>query len=240
MPQYQDITNKCVAIIAARGGSKRIPGKNIRKFLDVPLIGYSITAALEAGVFDEVMVSTDNAEIAQMAVSLGAKVPFLRSPATSHDQATTYSVVEEVLMCYGERKQLFTYGCCIYPGPFVNAIKIREGYRKLYNSTADALVPIVRFSYPVLRSLTIENGLLTMAWPKYLNERSQDLPVFYHDCGQFYFFRTQALLRQKKLFLDSTIPFEIPESEVHDIDNEEDWKIAELKYKLLLTGQSTD
>lgn len=108
MRQYQDITNNCVAIITARGGSKRIPGKNIRKFLGVPLIGYSITAALESGVFQEVMVSTDNAEIAQLAVSLGATVPFLRSSATSHDQATTYSAVEEVLMSYGERKQLFT------------------------------------------------------------------------------------------------------------------------------------
>lgn len=227
------MTKDCIAIITARGGSKRIPRKNIKLFLGVPLIKYCISAALDSDIFNEVMVSTDDIEIAEIARGFGAEVPFLRSKMTSHDHATTYSVIEEVIRSYGEKKMRFRYGCCLYPSPFINRSKLIRGYNMLLNSTAEAVIPVVRFNYPVLRSFKIENNLLKMNWPEHISRRSQDLPTFYHDCGQFYFFNTQSLLKQKKMFLNSTIPYEIPESESHDIDVEEDWKIAELKYKLL-------
>lgn len=225
---------KAVAIITARGGSKRIPRKNIKLFLGKPIIAYSIEASLNSGCFDEVMVSTDDAEIANIAREHGAAVPFKRSLETSDDHSTTYDVIEEVLNEYKGRGVYFDYGCCIYPtAPFVTSEKLSRAFDLLVSSGADSLIPVTRFSYPILRSLKIENGLLMLNWPEHINTRSQDLPLAFHDCGQFYFFRSIPILKKKKLFTDCTIPMEIPESEVQDIDNEEDWKLAEIKYSFL-------
>ncbi|MES2427304.1 MAG: pseudaminic acid cytidylyltransferase [Bacteroidota bacterium] len=227
--------SKCIAIITARGGSKRIPRKNIKDFLGSPIIKYSIDAALGAGCFDEVMVSTDDDEIASIALSLGAKVPFLRSKDNSNDNATTANVVTEVLSSYKSLGIEFEYVCCIYPtAPFVIAQKLNNAYNKLVESKAKTLVPVVSFGFPILRSFKIENGMVKMNWPEHMLSRSQDLPPAYHDCGQFYFLNTEAFLQSKQLFTDFTIPYEMPESEVQDIDNEEDWKIAEIKYTYLL------
>lgn len=225
--------NKCLAIITARGGSKRIPRKNIKNFLGKPIIQYSIEASLQADCFTEVMVSTDDLEIAEIALSLGAKVPFLRSADTSNDFASTADVITEVLNEYQKNGQSFDYCCCLYPtAPFVTAKKLKEAFDKLHISGAESVIPVVRFSSPILRSFKIEDGLIKMNWPEYMNTRSQDLPPAFHDCGQFYFLRVTSFLQNKKLFTSFSIPIEMPESEVQDIDNEEDWKVAEIKYAL--------
>jgi len=223
-----------IAIITARGGSKRIPRKNIRSFLGKPILNYSIEAAIGSSCFDEVMVSTDDQEIAEIAIKAGAKVPFIRSFDTSNDHASTVDVLLEVLEKYRVLKKEFDYCCCIYPtAPFITDEKIKLAYKKIVATEAKSVIPVVRFSFPILRSFKIEDGLIKLNWPEYLNSHSQDLPVSYHDCGQFYFLKVKDFLVDKKLFTDFTIPFEMQESEVQDIDNEEDWKIAEIKYAFL-------
>jgi pseudaminic acid cytidylyltransferase len=225
----------CLAIITARGGSKRIPRKNIKNFLGSPIIKYSIDAALSAGCFSEVMVSTDDEEIASLALSLGAKIPFMRSNENSNDFATTADVITEVLQMYKEEGKHFDYACCIYPtAPFVTGFKLTEAYRMLIEKNAETVVPVVSFGFPILRSFKMEKGIIKMNWPEYMSTRSQDLPPSYHDCGQFYFIKTDLFLINKKLFSDNSLGYEMPESEVQDIDTEEDWKVAEIKYTFLL------
>ena len=223
-----------IALITARGGSKRIPRKNIKDFLGRPMLFYSVEAALKAGCFDEVMVSTDDEEIAEAARRAGAQVPFMRSAATSNDHATTADVIAEVMSSYDLRGRSFELGCCIYPtAPFITPERLKAGYEALAFSDADTLVPVVRFSYPIQRALKIENGRLSMISPEHINSRSQDLMPAYHDVGQFYWFRTSVFMAKRRLFSDHTLALELPESEVQDIDNEEDWKIAEMKYRIL-------
>jgi len=230
------MSEKTIAIITARGGSKRIPRKNIKPFLGYPIIKYSIDAALNAECFDEVMVSTDDEEIADTAVRLGAKIPFMRSDATSNDFSMTADVIEEVLNEYGKRNQRFDYACCIYPtAPFISPERLKKGFELLKETGADSVIPVVRFSYPIQRALKVENGRLLMMWPENLNKRSQDLTPAYHDVGQFYWLKVESFLKEKVLFGKYTVPLEVPESEVQDIDNEEDWKIAEMKYRILKT-----
>jgi len=226
--------NGNVAIITARGGSKRIPRKNIKDFLGKPIIAYSIAAALDAGCFEEVMVSTDDREIAELAQRLGAKVPFMRSVEMANDYATTPDVLLEVLNEYRRQDKIFEYACCIYPtAPFITAKKLKYGHELLLKAGADAVLPVVRFSYPIQRAMKIEDNRLSMIWPEHLNSRSQDLIPVYHDSGQFYFFQIKRFLETQKLFGDYTVPIELPESEVQDIDTEEDWTIAEMKYRIM-------
>lgn len=223
-----------VAIITARGGSKRIPRKNIKRFLGAPIIKYAIDAALQSECFEEVMISTDDQEIAEVARQCGANVPFFRSSATSHDFAMTAEVVHEVLIEYRQRGQEFDAACCIYPtAVFLTGERLRAGLRRLRETGADAVIPVVRFSYPIQRALKIENGALQMIWPEHLNARSQDLTPAYHDAGQFYWVRVASFLEQKVLFARNTVALELPESEAQDIDTEEDWKLAEMKYRML-------
>lgn len=222
---------KRIAIITARGGSKRIPRKNIKEFCGKPILSYSIEAALEAGVFDEVMVSTDDEEIAETARKAGAKVPFLRSAETAGDYATTRDVLLEVMQRYKELGEQYDEMCCIYPtAPFVTADKLKKGITLLEDSGADEVCPVVRFSFPPQRCYVLEDGYLKYKYPEYRNARSQDLEPYYHDCGQFYIYRTESFLHkeQKEWRL---APMIMPEMEVQDIDNEEDWKIAEIKYR---------
>lgn len=227
-----------LAIITARGGSKRIPRKNIKDFLGFPIIKYSIDAALQSGCFDEVMVSTDDLEIADIARSLGAQVPFMRSKDNSDDFSTTPDVIDEVLECYEKIGRVFDNCCCIYPtAPFVTAEKLKLAYEKLVRTGAKSVVPVVKFGFPILRSFKIEDGLVKMNWPEYVRVRSQDIPPAYHDCGQFYFLEADSFRIEKKLFPDFTVPLEIPELEVQDIDSEEDWELAEMKYTLLLKSK---
>lgn len=225
---------KKIAIITARGGSKRIPRKNIKEFCGKPILAYSIEAAVSSGIFDEVMVSTEDEEIAEIAGRYGAKVPFYRSEKTAGDFATTNDVILEVLEEYEKRGEHFDIGCCIYPtAPFVTAQKLRSAVEQLAESDADTLIPVVPFSYPPQRAMIVKNGRLVFEYPQYLDSRSQDLEPHYHDVGQFYVFRTEAFGRNRKLMVGNILPMVISEMEVQDIDNQTDWEIAEMKYRLM-------
>ena len=185
-----------IAIITARGGSKRIPRKNIKLFLGRPIMEYSIEAALQSGCFEEVMVSTEDEEIARIAREAGAKVPFFRSEATSGDFATSADVIAEVLEEYQKRGRFFDDACILYPtAPFVTAGKLQEAMRLLQEKKADSVLPVVRFSFPPQRAFLMEEGKITYADPKCSNVRSQDLQPLYHDCGQF---QNIIILRKKK------------------------------------------
>lgn len=220
-----------LAIITARGGSKRIPRKNIKEFCGKPIIYYSIKAALESGIFSEVMVSTDDQEIASYALQCGAKVPFMRSDMMSNDYATTAEVLLEVLAEYKMRGQEFDVACCLYPtAPFITTEKLKISYKKLLEKQADSILPVVRFSFPPQRAFVIENSKLCYKWPENRNTRSQDLEPFFHDSGQFYMFSVSRFLETKSLIMEKTLPYEVSELEVQDIDNIEDWKLAEIKY----------
>ena len=224
-----------IAIIPARGGSKRIPGKNIRPFVGKPIIAYSIEAALKSELFDVVMVSTDDASIAAVAQQFGATVPFYRSDTNSGDFSTTVDVLLEVLDYYGEKGIIFSEACCIYPtAPFVSAHFLSDGFERLVSEKFDSVFPIVAFDYPIQRSLQLsENGQVSMVWPEHLLSRSQDLPKRYHDTGLFYWFRPEKLLKEKSLFGDNSGALIISELECHDIDTPDDWEMAELKFNRL-------
>lgn len=230
---------KAVAVITARGGSKRIPRKNIKSFLGKPIITYSIDAAIKSGVFEEVMVSTDDEEIAEIAKKAGAVVPFLRSRETADDYANTTDVMLEVLRAYEERGQFFTHACCIYPtAPFITAQKLKKAMEILEESGADSVLPVVKFSFPPQRSVVMEGEYLKFKWPEHMFTRSQDLEPFYHDAGQFYALRTDSFLSRKRLVMDKTVPMEMPDLEVQDIDTLEDWQIAEVKYSVMQKSKS--
>ena len=223
----------CLAIIPARGGSKRIPKKNIKNFLSQPIIKYSIDAAINSSCFKEIMVSTDDKEIAEISISGGAKVPFLRSMQTSNDFATTADVLEEVFTEYKKRGVNFDYCCCIYPtAPFISGQRIIEGFNLLETSDADSVVPVVCFAYPIQRAFKIENGYLSMIWPENLKKRSQDFIPTYHDCGQFYWMRVERFLKNHSVFTNNSLAMILSEKEVEDIDNEEDWERAEMKFRI--------
>ncbi len=223
-----------IAIITARGGSKRIPRKNIREFCGKPILAYSIEAARESKLFDTVMVSTDDEEIAEIARRYGAEVPFYRSENTAGDFATTNDVLLEVLAEYEKRGEHYELGCCIYPtAPFVTAEKLRDAAERLKNSGADTLIPVVAFSYPPQRAMIVKEGRLVFEYPQYLDSRSQDLEPHYHDVGQFYLFYTEAFKRNKKLMTGDILPYVVSELEVQDIDNLTDWEIAEMKFRFM-------
>lgn len=221
-----------VAIITARGGSKRIPRKNIKEFCGRPIIEYSIEAALRSGLFEEVMVSTEDPEIAEVAVKAGAKVPFMRSAQSAGDYASTDDVLMEVLEAYREQGREFDTFCCLYPtAPFVTADKLREAMKLL--EKADSVMPVVAFSFPPQRCMVLnEAGELRMKWPEHAKTRSQDLEPYYHDCGQFYCCRTAPFLQYGTTDLPHMMPMIQSEMEVQDIDNPDDWQIAELKYRM--------
>lgn len=224
-----------LAIIPARGGSKRIPRKNIKNFLGKPIIAYSIEAALMSGLFNEVMVSTDDEEIATIAKSYGASVPFYRTAQNANDHSTTVDVIDEVLEKYKSADKSFLNACCIYPtAPLISDNRLKEGYAKLINDKRSSVFPIAVFSYPIWRGLRkSENGKVNVVWPEYLNSRSQDLEEIYHDAGQWYWFNIEAFQNEKKLFTENTTSILLDPLEVQDIDNLGDWNIAEIKYEYL-------
>ena len=226
---------KCLAIIPARGGSKRIPHKNIKPFLGRPIIAYSIEAALGTGLFEEVMVSTDDVEIAEIARQEGASVPFLRSMEYANDYATLADVLVEVINAYKGRGHEFDLICCLLPtAPLISSEDVRSAYDQLVMSTFDSICPVVAFSYPILRSLSIdEKGNLNMNWPEYRFSRSQDLRPAYHDSGTFYWIKTSSLFKDKKLLSENGTAIVLDEFRVQDIDTDTAWALAEMKYKLL-------
>lgn len=223
---------KRVAVITARGGSKRIPKKNIRAFCGKPILLYSIEAALCSGLFDEVMVSTDSEEIAEIAKAAGAKVPFMRSAETANDYASTADVLLEVLADYKKTGQSFDTICCIYPtAPFVTPAKLKQAVMLLEEKDVDSVVPVVRYSFPPQRAFVVRDGFTVMKYPEHAKTRSQDLEPYFHDCGQFYCMQTSRFLEKKQIFTDRMLSIEMPETQVQDIDNESDWELAELKYQ---------
>jgi len=224
-----------ICIIPARGGSKRIPRKNIKLFLGKPIIAYSIETALNSGLFDEIMVSTDDAEIAKVAVSYGAKVPFLRDEKTANDFATTFDVIEEVVLKYEHLSRKYEYICCLYPcAPFVSNEKLSDGFNVLKRNNFDSVFPVMPFGFPIQRALAVnENKKASFFYPEFSLSRSQDLENSYHDAGQFYWMNRANCLREKKILTDNSGSIIISELEGQDIDNEVDWKLAELKYELL-------
>lgn len=220
---------KNLAIIPARGGSKRIPRKNIKEFLGRPIIAYSIETALKSELFDEVMVSTDDEEIAEVAREYGAEVPFMRSDENADDYATTVEVLLEVLEEYEKRDYDFDQVCCLYPtAPFVTEEDLKKGLKLLEKATSS--LPVVEFEFPIQRAFKKNKNNIRFAWPKHEKTRSQDLEAFYHDAGQWYWITAEALRKEKKLLTRNTKTIEKKRLFVQDIDTEEDWHLAELKY----------
>lgn len=230
--------SRAIAIITARGGSKRIPRKNIKEFCGKPILAYSIESALEAGIFDEVMVSTDDEEIAEIAKQYGAKIPFLRSEKTASDYATTADVLYEVLEQYKVGGEEFDLACCIYPtAPFATSEKLRIAMEVLQETEADSVMPVTAFSFPPMRGMYIREEKVSYAFPEYSQKRSQDIEPMYHDCGQFYGVDVVRFMETRKLVTEDTRPIVVSELEVQDIDNEVDWKLAELKYEMMKAGK---
>lgn len=226
---------RSLCIIPARGGSKRIPRKNIRPFRGRPMLEWSVRAALESGVFARVMVSTDDAEIAATARAAGAEVPFLRSAANSDDHATTSAVLVEVLTRYAEAGESFDTACCLYPtAPFVTGADLAEGLALLTGSGFSAVFPVVAYSYPIWRSFARDpGGRLRLNFPENRSARSQDLPPAYHDAGQWYWFHTARLLAEGEVLGPDTGSTVIDALRAQDIDTEDDWQLAEIKHQRL-------
>lgn len=223
-----------LCIIPARGNSKRIPRKNIRNFNGKPIIAYAIETAKLSGLFDVIMVSTDDSEIAEIALKLGASVPFLRSEKNSSDYATTADVIVEVLNQYELLDISFSNTCVIYPcTPLLKIEYLKNGYSMLTQQNFDTVFSVVKYNPPIQRALIITDGKARMINPEYELTRTQDLETTYYDGGQFYWFNTVSILRNKKMYNDNMGCVKINESEIQDIDNEEDWIIAEEKYSKL-------
>lgn len=228
---------RTIAIIPARGGSRRLPGKNIKLFRGQPVIAYAIAAAREHG-FDRIMTSTDSQEIADIARGFGTEVPFMRSERTAGDLAPTAEVLIEVLECYRERGEKFDLGCCIYPcNPFLTVDKLAQAKQTLERTRRDCVFAAVRYGHPVQRAFTIEQDCMSLLFPQHRDTRTQDLPVTLHDAAQFYWFSVPALLSERTLWTSNTSCIEVSELEAQDIDTADDWVLAELKYDRWKAGQ---
>lgn len=227
-----------IAIITARGGSKRIPRKNIKEFLGKPIIAYSIETALKTSLFSEVMVSTDDEEIAEIAQKYGANVPFMRSAKNSDDYATTRDVLCEVISRYKTIGKNFEYVCCVYPtAPLIQPQSVIKAFNILKESDADMIIPIVRFSYPVQRAYKLSNNNeINFLYPKHERTRSQDLEPIFHDSGSFYWYTKDFFTSHTNI---KRLGYELSDLEVQDIDNLADWKMAELKYQVLHSADRT-
>ena len=223
-----------VAVITARGGSKRIPKKNIKEFCGKPIIAYAIRAAIASNIF-EVMVSTDSEEIAKIARDYGAVVPFMRSEKNADDYATTEDVIMEVVNQYKERGKAYAYVCCLYPTtPFITSSILKEAVKIMVQENPAVVIPVVQFSYPPQRCFVIdENGYARFKYPEYVKTRSQDLEKQYHDAGQFYIYHVEKLFAHNGIIEDDFKPIILPEMCVQDIDTLDDWKMAEMKYRLV-------
>jgi len=221
-----------VAIIPARGGSKRIPRKNIRSFAGKPIIAHSIGAARESGLFDRIIVSTDDAEIAAVARTWGAETPFLRPAALADDHAGTNEVVAHALAWLAEHGMPATLACCIYAtAPFVTAASLRQGRTLLEDSGKQFAFSVTSFAFPIYRAIRLlPDGGVSPCFPEFIEARSQDLEEAYHDAGQFYWGRAAAFSAGLPLFASHAAPVILPRHLVQDIDTEEDWERAELMY----------
>jgi pseudaminic acid cytidylyltransferase len=229
-----------VAVITARGGSKRIPGKNIRIFAGKPMLAWPILAARAAGVFDRIIVSTDSPDIAAAAKRWGAEVPFMRPAALSDDHTPTAPVFLHALELLAAESAEPKYACCIYPtAPFLLPEDLRQGLAELRKHTAPTVLSVTTFDFPVLRGFKrCEDGSLAFNWPEYELTRSQDLPEFYHDAGQFYWVDVSQFRKTQRLIMPGARPIILPRKRVQDLDTPEDWELAELMAAVLLREKS--
>ena len=223
-----------ICIIPARGGSKRIPQKNIKDFLGKPIIVYSIEEALKSKLFDRVIVSTDDKDIAKIAEKFGAEVPFIRPKELSDDFTGTNDVVSHAINFLIKQGEKLDYVCCIYAtAPFISQKYLIEGFEYLKNSSKLFAFSVTSFAFPIQRAIKIEDGKLSMFYPKYLTARSQDLKESYHDAGQFYWGKAKAFLSNENMFSEKSVPIVLPRYLVQDIDTMEDWNRAEFMYKII-------
>jgi len=225
-----------IALIPARGGSKRIPMKNIRKFAGKPIIAWSIETAQKSGLFDKVVVSTDNEEIANIAKQYGAEVPFMRPTELADDFSGTNAVVKQAIQWFIKNDIVIDYACCIYAtAPFVMSKYLHEGYDKLIHSDKLFSFSVTSFPFPIQRALCInEENCLEAIWPENISARSQDLEEAYHDAGQFYWGKAEAYLNDEVLYSNKSVPVVLPRYLVQDIDTFEDWKRAEVMFNSLI------
>lgn len=224
-----------LCVIPARGGSKRIPRKNIKEFYGQPMIAYSVQAALKCGCFDQVIVSTDDQEIASVAKSFGADVPFLRPTELSGDFAGTIPVIKHAIEWFEQHSHKPDDVCCLYAtAPFVQPKSLEKAYKQLEESEAQYCFTATSYAFPIQRAVKItENNRVQMFSPEHFNTRSQDLEEAYHDAGQFYWGKAAAWKAEQPIFSDQASAFILPRYLVQDIDNSEDWKRAELMYQVL-------
>lgn len=224
-----------IAVIPARGGSKRIPKKNIRQFCGKPIIAYSIEAAQQTGLFEHIIVSTDSEEIADTAKHYGAEVPFMRPNELADDYTHVTPVITHALNWLQRHGFNTEYFCCIFAtAPFIKSDYIATGYKLIKKKGVSSAFSVTTFSYPVFRALKITNdGSIEMVWPEYQESRSQDLQEAYHDAGQFYWGNTKRFLTEKTFFTSDAIPILLPRLMVQDIDTPEDWDIAEKLFTAL-------
>lgn len=226
---------KRLAIIPARKGSKRLPLKNIKPFYGKPIMQYSINAALQSGLFDEVMVSTDDEEFAEIAKSFGATIPFLRSKENANDTAILADVVIEVIQHYRKQGQEFDAICMLLPtAPFISGERLSEAYDVLNEGNFDSVTTLIPYAVPIQTAFKLSgNKKVEMMHPEIYGMRTQDMETTYYDAGQFYWMRPESVERRRKISCDNTGAIILSEFEAHDIDTEEDWNLAELKYKYL-------
>lgn len=229
-----------LAVIPARGGSKRIPRKNIKSFCGKPMIAWSIEAALQSGCFDEVVVSTDDQEIADVARAHGAKVPFIRPASLSDDHTGTIPVVRHAIEWFQQSGRPPAQVCCIYAtAPFIQVDDLRRGLELLRTSDGSYAFSVTSYPFPIQRAIRITQlGRVEMFHPEHFNTRSQDLEEAWHDAGQFYWGRAQAWLEELVVFTPASVPVRLPRHLVQDIDTVEDWRRAELMFRALkMTGE---
>jgi len=224
-----------ICVVPARGGSKRIPRKNIKVFNGKPIIAYSIEAALESNCFDQVIVSTDDNKIAEVAKTYGAKVPFIRPAALSNDYAGTIPVIKHTIEWLENHNNTIDNVCCLYAtAPFIQSQTIFKAFQQLQESKADYCFSATSFTFPIQRAIRItRDDKVEMFYPEYFNVRSQDLEEAYHDAGQFYWGKAQAFKDELPLFSEASSPYILPRFLVQDIDTTEDWIRAEAMHKVL-------
>ena len=215
-----------VAIIPVRGGSKRIPGKNGRSFMGRPLLEYPINACHKSGLFDHILVSTDDEKLAKLARGCGAEVPFMRPERLAGDHVPTAPVVEHALDWIKKNWGAPEQYCQLYANPFIRSVNLRAAHKILKDSGAREVLAVTEFPYPILRAFKLTDDGVEYAFPEYKLTRSQDLPLFYHDAAQFYWHNPDFVLPK-------SLPFVLPRNQVVDIDTEEDWRIAEQLYRVL-------
>ena len=230
---------KALAVIPARGGSKRLPGKNIRDFAGKPMLAWSVEAALESGLFDTVMVSTDSEEIAEVARAAGASVPFLRSARTADDHAIILDVMAEVVERYEADGHRFDRLCCILAtAPLLRATTLKRGADLMDAEEFDTVFPVVAFGYPIQRALRRDPmGRTEMRQPEHYASRSQDLEPAFHDAAQFYWMTREVCVTKQPVFAGRAGSFVIDEMEAQDIDTATDWRLAELKMQAAKLSQ---